>query len=232
MPKNNLRDKQRDLTRGLILGALGEIIASGRFKDFTTQDVAKRSGVSLATIYRHFPDRDTLLREFLRWSSQQTLKKGVTFSPQSTAELGQAVRDYYAVYEELADLSAAMLKVYHAGDPLIDQELAALRREKSANYEKVLSEACGDGDPETIRILSELFPYLASVRVWHIFREHSDIDIVHAGEVVAWVIELVVRALQEDRLKNPDEKSQTESPRSVASGRKRRAPNAKQVTRE
>jgi AcrR family transcriptional regulator len=198
MAKNNLRDQQRELTRGLILEALAEIMASGRFKDFTTQDVAERSGVSLATIYRHFPDRDTLLREFLRWSSDQTLRRGVTFSPNSTAEMGQAARDYYAVYEDLPDLSAAMFKVYHAGDPLIDQELATLRREKSANYERVLSEACRDVDPETIRILSELLPYLASVRVWYIFREHSDIETAHAGEVVAWVIELVVRALQGD----------------------------------
>ena len=61
--EKTLRHQQRDLTRGLILKALSEILASGQFRNFTTEDLAERSGVSAATIYRHFPDRDTLLRE-------------------------------------------------------------------------------------------------------------------------------------------------------------------------
>ena len=56
-----LRDEQRELTRNKVLGAVLELVAEGSLDEMSVPAVAKRSGVSLATIYRHFPTKDELL---------------------------------------------------------------------------------------------------------------------------------------------------------------------------
>lgn len=56
-----LREEQRALTRSKVLGAVLELVAEGSLDELSVPTVAKRSGVSLATIYRHFPTKDELL---------------------------------------------------------------------------------------------------------------------------------------------------------------------------
>lgn len=56
----SLREDQRDLTRRRIVAAVLDLAAGGA-DGISVPQVARRSGVSLATIYRHFPTRDDLL---------------------------------------------------------------------------------------------------------------------------------------------------------------------------
>jgi AcrR family transcriptional regulator len=56
-----LRDDQIELTRQRILRAVLDLVAEGAIDELSVPQVAKRSGVSLATIYRHFPTRDDLV---------------------------------------------------------------------------------------------------------------------------------------------------------------------------
>jgi AcrR family transcriptional regulator len=57
----SLRDDQRDLTRQRIVRAVLDLVGEGAFDELSVPQVARRSGVSLATIYRHFPTRDDLV---------------------------------------------------------------------------------------------------------------------------------------------------------------------------
>jgi AcrR family transcriptional regulator len=56
-----LRDEQRELTRRKVLGAVLDLVAEGSLDDLSVPAVARRSGVSLATIYRYFPTKDALI---------------------------------------------------------------------------------------------------------------------------------------------------------------------------
>lgn len=56
-----LRDEQRELTRRKILGAVLDLVADGTLDELSVPTVSRRSGVSLATIYRYFPTKDRLL---------------------------------------------------------------------------------------------------------------------------------------------------------------------------
>lgn len=56
-----LRDDQRELTRRRIVDAVLDLVAEGALDELSVPQVAARSGVSLATIYRHFPTRDELV---------------------------------------------------------------------------------------------------------------------------------------------------------------------------
>jgi len=57
----SLRDRQRELTRGLIIDALTQIILRDGVSEFSMQSVADEAQCSLRTLYRYFPSRESLL---------------------------------------------------------------------------------------------------------------------------------------------------------------------------
>lgn len=58
---SDLRAQQTELTRERILQATHELLRTRRPADLTYAEVAELSGVSLRTVYRHFPTTDDLL---------------------------------------------------------------------------------------------------------------------------------------------------------------------------
>jgi len=56
-----LRDEHKELTRRKVVEAVLELVAEGSLDELSVPAVARRSGVSLATIYRYFPTKDELL---------------------------------------------------------------------------------------------------------------------------------------------------------------------------
>jgi AcrR family transcriptional regulator len=56
-----LREDHRELTRRRVLGAVLDLLAEGSLDELSVPAVARRSGVSIATIYRYFPTRDDLV---------------------------------------------------------------------------------------------------------------------------------------------------------------------------
>lgn len=56
-----LREEHRELTRRRVLGAVLDLLAEGSLDELSVPAVARRSGVSVATIYRYFPTRDDLV---------------------------------------------------------------------------------------------------------------------------------------------------------------------------
>jgi AcrR family transcriptional regulator len=68
-----LRDEHRELTRSKVLGAVLDLVADGSLDDLSVPAVARRSGVSLATIYRYFPTKDELLAAAAEEPSRRAL---------------------------------------------------------------------------------------------------------------------------------------------------------------
>jgi AcrR family transcriptional regulator len=59
--RSTLRERQVAQTRELILDAVTTLLADRRADEVSTRDIAAVAGVSERTVYRHFPDRDSLL---------------------------------------------------------------------------------------------------------------------------------------------------------------------------
>jgi AcrR family transcriptional regulator len=57
----NLRTEQRALTQRKILSAVLDLVAEESMGELSVPLVARRSGVSVATIYRYYPTKDALL---------------------------------------------------------------------------------------------------------------------------------------------------------------------------
>lgn len=56
-----LRDEHRELTRQKILTGVLDLLAAGSLGEISIPAISRHSGVSVATIYRYFPNRDELL---------------------------------------------------------------------------------------------------------------------------------------------------------------------------
>jgi AcrR family transcriptional regulator len=73
---DTLREKQKRLTKELILGAAADEIVEKGLGQFSLQAVAERAGVSNKTLYNHFENRETLLGELGRWADELMLEQG------------------------------------------------------------------------------------------------------------------------------------------------------------
>jgi AcrR family transcriptional regulator len=68
-----LREEHRELTRQKALSAVLELVAEGSLDELSVPAVSRRSGVSVATIYRYFRNRDQLLAAAAAEPSRRTL---------------------------------------------------------------------------------------------------------------------------------------------------------------
>ena len=59
----NLRNRQKQMTRQLIMDAYADLSLERGFNNFTMQDIADATGVSHRTLYRYFDNRDAILDE-------------------------------------------------------------------------------------------------------------------------------------------------------------------------
>jgi AcrR family transcriptional regulator len=82
----SVREVHRAVTRQRILDAVLDLVSEGQTDALSVPDVSRRSGVSLATIYRYFPTKDALLDAAAEEPSRQ-----VTGMP-----VGEEITDGYA----------------------------------------------------------------------------------------------------------------------------------------
>ena len=67
--------RQRE-RRTRVLVAVHELVEEGRVRDLQVKEIAERSGVSLAAIYRYFSSKEHLLAEaLLDWAQRFTVRR-------------------------------------------------------------------------------------------------------------------------------------------------------------
>ena len=60
-----LKEKEREKRRTLILEAATHLFSTKNFSEIGMRDIAEEAGISPASIYRYFPNRDAILLEVL-----------------------------------------------------------------------------------------------------------------------------------------------------------------------
>jgi AcrR family transcriptional regulator len=97
----NLRDRQKAQTRSLILDALVAAMAAGELEQATHDALARRVGVSRQTVYRHFPDRESLMAALWERLNPRFTAKGL---PTAEADLLDLLGPMYAAFDRDADI--------------------------------------------------------------------------------------------------------------------------------
>jgi len=190
--KSVLRDRLSQTTRDVIVDALVAQLAETGAYDLTYFALARRSGVSVRTIYRHFPTRDDLLDELSRRVNAVMALKELPKSRDATVAL---VRQLFATFDRHALLVAAQIQAGLAG-----KVRAQARHKRVSVVERVFATTMPNMSPARRRAAAGLVTVLLSANTWARLREEADLDGTQSGEITAWAIDTVWRALEaEDR---------------------------------
>jgi AcrR family transcriptional regulator len=196
-----LRDRQMELTRDLILEALGGLIAEGHLAEFSVQDVADGAGVALRTVYRHFASRDELLEAFVPWAEQRFRAAGGFSLPENADDISAYVKAKFAAMERFASLLSAVVKLDAA--TRVRSEVSA---RSVAAMGSALAEVTSDLDPRLAEAVVWTIRQICSNKTWLVLHEEGGIDAEYAGSTAAWVVELLLAALRQGRVPQIEER--------------------------
>lgn len=109
----NRRDSSKKETRELILRAARALFAQKGMEECTIRDIAKKAGVSPASVVVHFKSKTALLEEALNRDIEQTFGRLLTSMPESQAledRLMHLFKGFLKLYNENRDLYRALLR--------------------------------------------------------------------------------------------------------------------------
>jgi AcrR family transcriptional regulator len=178
--RSPLRGAQQQQTRQRILEAAIAQIAEDGIVELTVPVVAERAGVSLRTVYRHFPTKDDLIDQVGEYRDAQF---GVSGPPASVEELlanTPALFEGFATRDDLvraADASAAGRQVHDRA-----------RRRRAKALSAIFEEVTRDLTPAEARRLVATVQVLWSTRAWLTLHDNWGMDGKEAGAAAQWAI--------------------------------------------
>jgi AcrR family transcriptional regulator len=183
-----LRARQKEQTRDLILAAVGQLLAKADFSAVTIAEVARAAQVTERTIYRHFPTREDLLREFWKVTLQR-LSGDLLDNPESLEEMLELTRRLFTMF----DAEEGVMRAISASPEgrMIRKGPNEVRLGKVRQFLEPLLE--GNSERERENVAAAVFT-LCSVSVWIHMRDYCGFDGPRAGEAAAGAIELIVEA--------------------------------------
>lgn len=186
--ETSLRQRHADLTRELILRTVAEMLEEGTASDLSVPEVARRSGVSLRTVYRHFPTREELLAAAGEWIGVNILRAEI---PEVIAEVPQVYAENAALWDEHPNLVEAMALTRGA-----NSARSIRRQERLEKLREALREVT-DGLPEAeARQAFAVFAYLNNMLAWVTMREDAGLDGKQVGAAVAWAMRVLIDDLR------------------------------------
>ena len=184
----SLRQRQSELTRELILRTVAEQLEEGEASELAVPEIARRSGVSLRTIYRYFPTREELIAAAGEWIGVNVLAAAI---PSTLAEIPRVYAENAALWDEHPRLVEAMALSRGANS------LRSIRRqERLEKLREALAEVT-DGLPETeARQAFGIFAYLDNMLAWVTMRDEAGLDGKEVGAAVAWAMQVLIDDLR------------------------------------
>ncbi|MBH0780897.1 TetR/AcrR family transcriptional regulator [Nocardia bovistercoris] len=122
--------------RARILSAAEEVFAE-RGADASTEEVARRAGVAIGTIFRHFPTKQDLLRDIMKDQLRQLLEDADTLS--AAGADGSALFTFFEHVVEQSARKKLVVDLLAQGGTDID--VAASVRLLHGNVEQLLARA-------------------------------------------------------------------------------------------
>ena len=182
-----LRAQQAEETRGRILDATGRVMAGG-LAFVSIPAVAREAGVSVPTVYRHFPTKHDLLAAIYPHALRRAGLDDVVI-PTSMDELRQALRAHFERTDSFGDLARAAM-ASPASDEVrrlsMPRRLAAFRQ-VADSIEPKPSKA----DRDRIARLLVILTASSSLRLW---RDQLGSSVDEAAGDVDWVLRAITSA--------------------------------------
>jgi AcrR family transcriptional regulator len=183
-----LRREQAQGTRERILDAAASVITEAG--EFVVAQVAKRAGVSVRTVYHHFPDREAMLDALAGWLA---------------AQLGYPRQEMPKDLASFADETVAMFKRFDADrekvraffSTPVGQATRKHARARRLEYLRRLVDAELTGvDPQAAEWAVVIIHQIASSRTWLALKDDAGLDGPEAAEAVGWAIRTLVESVK------------------------------------
>lgn len=185
--ETSLRQRHSELTRDLILRTVAEMLDENGTADLVVPEVARRAGVSLRTVYRHFPSREELIAAAGEWIGVNVLAAGMADKldqiPGEYAENAARWDDHPKLVEAMAFSRGA-------------NSLRSVRRQQRLEtIREALQEVTeGLSEAEAKRAFAVL-AYLDNMLAWVTMREEAGLDGKEVGAAVAWAMQVLIEDL-------------------------------------
>ena len=183
-----LRAEQRDATRNRVLEAAVEQLAGDGVEELTIPLVARRAGVSVRTVYVHFPTKDALFEAIAERLDE---KVGVITYPPRADDLPAFAMSVFAGFDADEKLYTVALRS-KAG-----REVAASRRGKRiAELERALAQDLAGLDQVARRRALAAVYVMQNIGSWRAMKDYFGLSGSEAGEAAAWAIRAMLRELR------------------------------------
>jgi len=191
------RERQKAQTRGLILDAMMAALAAGDVEQMAHEALAKRVGVSRQTVYRHFPDRESLMAALWERLNARFAPKGL---PTDEPGLLALLAPSFAAFDRDADLVTVAQSTPQGRSlrmSVRDRRAAALRQ-ATASATQGLSE-------EDARLATAAIQLLQGGQAWIEYRQQWGLTGEQMARASHWAIRTLLADLHARRGRPLDE---------------------------
>lgn len=182
-----LREQKKEEVRNRIADALIALLTEGRM-DISHDLVAEHSGVARRTVYRYFPDRQSLLA-IASDRVRELAGPGVRF-PTSEADLLGTLYDIYTGFDRIAPI-ATLVRSTPQG--------RAMRRsqndQRQEAYTAAVADAVKDLSPEDRKLATAILQVLHTTP-WLEMRDHWDLSGKQIAKATGWAIRTLLADLR------------------------------------
>jgi AcrR family transcriptional regulator len=189
MSTTPLREEHAQQTRARILDALVELVAAGGADEISVPEVARRSGVSLRTIYRYYPTRDDLLDAACDWIFRTRF--GDVPSEQTIGDLPGVFSALAEQWEAEPEL-ARVLAQSPSGKALVRSR----RARRLAEITRVLEDAAPNLPDAERRDAAAVLGWLAAIRTWATLRYDLGLGREETVAAIGWALQTLIDDLR------------------------------------
>lgn len=182
--RSPLRERQTRQTRQLLLAAAADELVANGVADTTIAAIAERAQVSQRTVYRHFPDWQTLLDALTEWVDSELAARIEPTLPASAEvsldELLATGRALFAAMEDVGRPAEAMVLTAQA-----NKLLSQGHRERTRATERVIADGLPAVDPSTRRQVAAMVRLLFGSHTWYTLTRELGLTAEQAGDAVS-----------------------------------------------
>jgi len=187
---SDVRAAKKEETRQHILDALVAKMLQGNFNLVSMEEIAAAAGIGVATLYRHFPNREALSDGL---SNEFNRRVGGTTYPTTPDEIATYIQRDFAAFDKHPGLVQAFF--------LTEVGQNARSRGRSRRIHAIqasLSEVTGTLDESKRKQVTAVIAYLASLQSWMTMTTEFALSGAEVGQAVGWAIHILVNAVEQE----------------------------------
>jgi AcrR family transcriptional regulator len=165
-------------------------LVEGGLEALTLPKLAQAAGVSVPTVYRHFPTLDDLFRAFLEWLRPQLGLTVERFTSTTPDELPSLPGENYRRFEEHAAVLRPLMESREFNRIRVDSQ-----RDRARNASKRLRPVASGWSDSRLEALSGSVWLFGSPQAWRWLRDTWGLDNAAAAEAASWAMRTLLAAL-------------------------------------